>query len=237
MPPKQSTIVVKQTRKHMIPPSTRMLLALAIAASARFAQGETLSVGGTATADVPSAVSVAVQQFDPALGTLTGVTLSLVDASVSTELSLFNAQPDPEIWTVNMNNGFIVFQGGGAGTTVSWDNTVGPEVTYSVTVPVAPSGFTIANPATPTGSSSQTYGGLASFIGLGTVSGMSVDFYGSWGAEGLGRGDTFGVNEFSATANWMVTYGYIPIPEPTTLSLLLVGAVALGLRRRSVAAA
>lgn len=199
-------------------------------------RGDTIAYTGAVTADVPSPVPVAVPQFDPAQGTLTSVTLSLVDASMTADLLLFNKQAEEELWTVTLEHPLIQFAGGGASTTIVWDNVPGPDIGYTSQFVVGPAGTTIVSPSTPAGSSANTFGALAAFIGTGTVADMTIDLSGDWGATGLGRGDTFGVDTFSGTATWMVTYGFVAIPESSPLSLLLLGGtLALAARRRGAA--
>lgn len=196
------------------------------------AQGATVSYSGIASANVPGSIGVNVQQFDAGLGTLTGVTLSIVSASMNASLNLINSHASSEIWDVTLNNGYIVFSGGPALTTVTWDNTpLIPGTAFVSPEAVGPSGTTVVVPSMPSGNSSQSYGSLASYIGAGYVSGMAVDFFGNWGVDGLVGGDGFTVNSFTGSANWSVTYTY-DVPEPTSVSLLLLGAAAVGLRRR-----
>ena len=213
------------------------LLVLACIALAAGAQAASYAVSGSASSAVPGSISVNVTTFDSSLGTLTGVNLSLVNAKESATMRLVNGSGhSDESWSVVLNNGIISFTDGSHASNVIWDNdgnalTTSYVSTYTAfgnaTTPIAPS--------TPFGSANQTYlAGLAGYVGNGVslVSGMTVDFYGSYGVNGLVGGDGYFVDTYTGSADWSVTYTY-DVPEPTSLGLLALGAMALGMRRRS----
>lgn len=187
------------------------------------AQADQVSYSGTANTSVPGSVAVNVQQFDSTLGTLTGVTLSIVTGSESASLNLVNSGA-ADTWQVNLGNGTITF-GDSTHTTVAY-------LSYMVDHNVAADSTTTITPSTPSGSSSQSYGALANYIGTGYVSDMTVAFTGFWGVDNLGGLDSFGVNSFTGTASWSVTYTYTPVPEASALSLFALGLAATGLTRR-----
>ena len=185
------------------------------------AHAASISFQDTVNVNVPSTVNVQVQQFNPALGTLTGITLSIVNAQESATLGLENSGVE-ETWTINLGNGLVRFSDGTQQTTAN--------LTYSQPHVVAENSITTINPSTPVGSSSQSYGSLASYIGTGYVSGMTVFFDGFWGANGMGGGDGFTVPSFTGTATWVITYEYVP--EPASMGLILLGVAAIASRRR-----
>lgn len=195
-------------------------------------QAYTIEYTGTANANVPSTVNVDVKQFDPSLGTLTGVTLSLVSASQSGSLRLINGHAGNETWDVVLNSGAIRFyDGNNNNTMVVWDNDGDIFTTSYITQHTAfANSTTPVSPQAPNGSSSQAYGALANYIGTGNVASMKVQFYGSYGVAGLTGGDGFVVDSYSGAASWKVTYDYVP--EPTSMALLAIGCAVLGLRRR-----
>ena len=91
---------------------------------------------------------------------------------------------------------------------------------------------TAVNPQLVAGAANRSLGALANYVGNGYVSGMSVSFGGLFYATGSDAGDSLSVDSYTGTTEWLVTYDYAPIPEPTTMTLLLLGTAAVGLRRR-----
>ncbi len=217
--------------------STGPLVVLCIALAAGAQAAQYVASSGSVGMDVPSSVSVNVTTFNSSLGTLTGVNLSLVNASENATMRLVNgAGHSDETWNIVLNNGIISFTDGSHATNVIWDNDGNALTTSFITIETAfGNATTPISPSTPFGSANQTYlADLSGYVGdgIGFVSGMTVDFYGSYGVNGLIGGDGYFVDTFTGSADWKVTYTYTAIPEPAAASLLLLGATAVGLRRR-----
>lgn len=209
----------------------RWVYGAALCAFACLSHAATSIVTGTAS----GTGAVNVQQFDPSLGTLSGVTLSLANASQSATIELDNADgnPDPETWTVTLTGGAITF--GNASQTV----TANPSHLQGYQVP---NGNTILYPTTEAVSAGPTAytGSLADFIGAGYVPDMSVSFSGSWSVsapqnprQGWKDNQHFwSVTASGGSVDWTVAYEYTPVPEPCSMGLLALGGLVVVLRRR-----
>lgn len=205
--------------------SKGLLVVACIALAAGVQAAETMFYTGSVGITAPGSTAVPIIQFDTLGGTrtLTGVKLELVTAQEYANLTLFNSDV-AAAWTVTLNGGTVTF-GEGGNTTVA--NLI------SSTPQAMGAGQTLTGDfASNVATASSNYGALANLVGSGTYNGMTVTFDGTWSGAGMQSGDSIVINSFIGEAGWKVTYTY-EVPEPTSLGLLALGAMALGMRRRS----
>jgi len=188
------------------------------------AQASSMFYTGSVGIDAPGSTTVPITQFDTQGGTrtLTGVKLELVTAKMSANITLINADVAAD-WTVTLNSGTVTFGESGSTTVANLISTTPESLGAGQTL----TGDFVSN----TGTAFSNYGSIANLIGTGTYNGMTVTFAGNWGASGMAGGDDLHVNTFIGEASWKVTYTY-DVPEPTSLGLLALGAMAVGMRRR-----
>jgi hypothetical protein len=187
------------------------------------------TLGSSATTDLP--------QFNPALGTLTGVQVTL-DFSVTPFANILNITggsqnftpadwgssgytPSLNTWTVSLGSD-------------SW-NVIPPTVT---TGPIYGTGQSV-----PSFNTLELVGGTSAPADLTAASGLDFAAYtgagnlvfgtaGTGNYAGSGLGFAFGGGG-NLTGTASVTYTYVvPVPEPATLAFLSLGGLALILRKR-----
>jgi len=196
-------------------------------------QTDTITNGPVPSASFPLTTPFTFNQFDPALGTLNSVTLT-IEATASADVIGDNEAASAVSFTANLN-------GSVAGTIPA-----AIAATAVLTQSDGPEGVDGDNDAAAdfVGTDSHDFGsisdnssdsdfattGLAPFIGLGTVGG-SVNDTQSWSVSGGGDAVTQ-VSNSQSTTIWTVTYDYDPVPEPSSALLGLVGLLGLARRRR-----
>lgn len=176
-----------------------------------------------------SAVIGNLPQFDPSLGTLTEVDLTLASTTSAGVISFQNTAPVPTTGTLGV----------GATVTVtapsSLTATAVPlqEASFSVTANVNPpinftgsDAFTVSGGSGSASDTSSLYSAFTPYIGLGTfaVDGASslqtlLSTDGGYGPTAPSAGETSG--------EVTVTYVYTAVPEPTSVVLLGLGAMGL----------
>jgi hypothetical protein len=193
----------------------------------------TSNIGGFVFALSPGGQTLAMPQFDDFGGTLelTSVSLDLA----GTVQARIEAENDSEI-AGNMGVSLVGFlEAGGPSllyTSSNISNSGGP---VAVTPTIAPirsgTDYYDFGIISDTGLDSDIISsGLSPYIGTGTV---NIDISGTAGFSVSGVTDsTMWVQGLGANGTATVTYEYIKVPEPTTLSILALGVLAL-VRRKS----
>jgi hypothetical protein len=178
--------------------------------------------------DVPFSAIVSLPLFNPALGTLTGVTLS-VDATTVGHLLVFNTSGS----TLSFTNGFT---------------------SVPVTVTSSIGGTSVTTTATATLASGTAAPGINTYPGLtGTITGLQPVLTGIGSYVGAGTFNaTLGSTALNASSGGTgppallfggtataggradITYTYVPVavPEPASMSLLGIGMAGFFAFRR-----
>lgn len=173
----------------------------------------------------PGSQNVSLPQFNPSLGTLVSVTLGL-QANVQAQVTAENDSNIGGNMGVDLT-GLIKAAGPSLSTTAGITQSAGP-VAVGATDGVGGSGPDFVNFGLISGSDSATnslLSGLAPYIGLGNVS-IAVSGNGGFAVNGVSD-STIQVSSFGANGIAEVTYNYNPVPEPGTLALAGMGALAL----------
>lgn len=214
--------------------SFKMIAASAVLALAGgAAQAATISFFGS-TGVVSSTGSVDLQQFDGSLGTLTGISI-VWDSGFSARFSAVQGSAS-STGVVSGADGFavstIVNIASPVGTSVP-DLSATAGTAFSASIPPNYSQIVAGGD-----SDTRTYGPLASFIGLGTV---SYTFSGTASdTTAASNGVLRGMVDYLFLVNADITYTYDEpapaVPLPASLPLLLAGLGGLHLMRRKKAA-
>lgn len=152
--------------------------------------------------------------FNPALGTLTGVSVQLTGSFT------------PDIYTPNEISP--------TQATLVYDVTIGetPESGSFATELLTESNHYITG-APAHFDLNFTPADIAAFIGTNTKDYLGILGFDAQGLSGLGAASDFS----SFTGDFTITYAYAPVPEPQSLALLAAGAAALAaVSRRKTAA-
>ena len=210
-----------------------LLVANAPAAIQMITQTATINNGPTPDASFPLTTTIIVDQFDPSLGTLLSVFLSL-DTTAAANVRADNESANESDYIANLNGSSV-----GSLGTLSTTATIA-ETTDAISV-IADNDaaadfigedsadFMVVSGAASDSDSTLAPGDLISFTGIGTVSGTVVDSQG-WSVSSGGNALTEVSNSQSSTT-WTVVYTYDDgVPEPS--SALLGGISALLLLRR-----
>jgi hypothetical protein len=221
-----------------------VFIAVVLSMTSLTANGQILTYNGTISpSTVGSSVTTDLPMFNSALGTLTGVQVTL-DFTVTPYAQIINISGAPrtfdsgswtsysfnpsDIWTISHGSDSWTL----AAPTVATGNIYGTgqvDPNYTILTFVgstsAPADLTAASGldlAAYTGAGSLVFGtsGPGQFYGGGP-------FYNGGGGLGGGGGDLAG------TAS--VTYDYAPVPEPGTLALMVCGLTGLLVMRRRFA--
>lgn len=209
-----------------IVPSLASLLFLGLPALVQGATVSYTAVASLSGGNGTSSTTVSLQQFDPALGTLTGVTFTLADTTVIT-LAYENATNpagsygSSETVTTDLDDGATTLAT--SSTSATWSSSLSTfdgAVDFSGT-----SGATLSGTFSGTGTGS---GSLTAYLGTG-----SSTFTLNRVAIQTGVNMPFVINNAAASSyTATVTYSYTPIPEPALAGLFGIALGATGLRRR-----
>jgi PEP-CTERM motif len=222
-------------RSHTLSAKTLTLAALFAAfVSSAHLQAATISFSNPIPASdaaghssLPTSASFSLSEFNPALGTLTGVQIS------------FGLTYAGELDVINFTNASNPFTSGMSQVPINVLTPSGLDSPLVTTAYAVASG--IANPpqfattffmGPPTATSpsfTPGAGDFALYTGLGNNS--YTLSYGTGSYSGTGVGVGFG-GDASSSGTATVTYTYTPTPEPSTLVLLALGTLALAATSR-----
>ena len=181
----------------------------------------------------PGSTTVNLSQFDPSLGTLTGVELEL-NATEQADVTAENDSVSSGSMSVNLSGNV---QGKGPGAiapivTLIMGTSAGP-VSVSGTDGVPGSGpdfHDFGSLSDTESDSSSTASNLATYTGLGTV-GFQITGSGGFSVSGVSD-STIHVTDFGASGDATVIYTYIPVPEPSSIVLAAFGFLGIAAWRR-----
>jgi len=200
--------------------------------SAAAVSGANISDSDTFAGDVPSSLSVTLDQFDDmgGLRTLNFVTLE-IDATVGADVTGENDSDSSGQITLDLSgNANAAF--GGLDATAGIATSEGP-VSVAATDGTPDSGPDFHDFGTVSGTNSADdiiISGFSSFIGTGTIS-VPVELSGGFNISGVSD-SSLGVSNFDGDGTVTITYDYTPIPEPGSMALLGLGGMGLLMRRR-----
>ena len=209
-------------------------IALNANAASTITQTDTINNGPSPSASFPLTTGFSFNQFDPALGTLLSVTLTIA-ADASADVIGDNESGSAASFTASLSGSVAgTIPVGGLDATAVLNMSAGPVEVDADNDVAADFIGTDANDfgtlADTDSDSDSATTGLTPFIGLGTLAGTIADNQ-VWGVSGGGDAVTQVLNSRSTTV-WTVTYEFEPVPEPSTALLGLVGVLGLVCRRR-----
>ncbi len=215
----------------------RLSLALAALLAVGGAQAATVSYSASQSATATNWVaSLALQQFNSSLGTLTGVSFSY-DGSISSDFRLESLDSAPATVAANVA-GSIAFSGPFSNTLNITASATRNFSAFDGTVDFGGTSGAIINGVTGSQTGSNVVAGsFAAFIGSGL---FNVGVAATGLSNASGAGNLISQINTRALANITVTYTYDtptpnPTPEPASLALAglaLAGAAVASRRRR-----
>jgi len=193
----------------------------------------TITNGPVPSASFPLTTPFTFNQFDPSVGTLTSVTLTIA-AEASADVIGDNESGNDATFTASLNgsvsatipafiNAVAVLSQSAGPVGVDADNDVAADF-------IGTDANDFGTIASANSDSDFATTGLTAFIGTGTIAGLVSDNQ-TWGVSGGGDAVTLVTNSQSSTV-WTVVYTYDAVPEPSTALLGLIGLLGLARRRR-----
>jgi hypothetical protein len=175
--------------------------------------------------------------FDPALGTLTSVSFQIMDStSVIHRYENFSSFPpsaagsDQTVVTVLFNGPTTLASANSSGSVSGAATTTFDGVLDFGLSPADTSGFTSTVGAVYAGAGTG-FGDPASYVGVGTF-GVTIQRTASQAGLSAPGGFVIANNDANSVVNYSVTYNFVPIPEPDSVSLVALAAAGMLLRCR-----
>jgi hypothetical protein len=224
----------------MMKRSLFLSLAVGLAASLTFgtpsqASSVTYYSSVVAQQDVPFSYTLPVQQFNPSLGTLTGVTLS-VDATVTGYIQIVNIGSTSYTFTNATASVPVTVTGPGVPTPTSVSTTATATLASGTAAPGLNSYAGVT--ASSTGLTPVAMSAWGMYTGTGTFDGTIASTATGGTFSGTGGPGSQGKLFFGGTATAGgtidVTYTYISavVPEPNSMALLGIGMAGFFTYRR-----
>ncbi|QQE12988.1 PEP-CTERM sorting domain-containing protein [Planctomycetota bacterium] len=178
----------------------------------------------------PATQTVALDQFDPALGTLISVTIE-IEGEVTADITAENDSVlDAPGYQISLTANFEAVAPG-TSAVVALNDAWAQALVATDGVPGSGADFHDFGTLSDDNSNSNSIvSGLAPYIGTGTI---DVDVNGSAGFSFSGTTDSsLDISNLAGEGEVTVIYNYIPIPEPASMALLGLGGVAILARRK-----
>lgn len=205
------------------------ILVLTVAGISGAAQITTSATYGPATTDWMQ--TLALSQFDPALGTLNFVMLEISE-TLNCTLGLENLAKEATSVTASFWGTVTVKQGASTlGSATAYTSRSFNLQAFDNNLDWGGASGLVDNTMTAVGSSGPILidSGLDFFKGTGTI---SLDAISVANSKTEGTGNIASYYMTNATATAKITYDFTPVPEPATMSVLATGFAGLALLRR-----